>query len=256
MSISIVIKNSDAVIPNFIPDFIGIIFTKDGNENKFFYDISVGFIVSFIFYITVSFIPDCLDTREKFNSQVDIRIAVHRDVQLFVANFISAIREILKNRSDKTDNLYFQNLKNDILVQAYENTIINDESPMTDGNKKLTWELYIRNYSKMLNEYGERILSRHKGDLNSKIYTSIHYLVYDSQLINLQIKFFSLPANMRPKSLILPRTLNGEINMNEKSIQHIINASTWVNDEHDKLTQLSKDCVNTIYKIDISTKID
>lgn len=79
------IKYCDSPIWTNMP----VYFIKPQNADMLIYNLSVSYIVSYMFYLLVNFIPDCVRAVNKEKSMLPFRATIQREVQEFVSGIIN-----------------------------------------------------------------------------------------------------------------------------------------------------------------------
>ena len=79
------------------------LFIKPENSDMLFYNLSTGYIVSYIFYILVNFIPDCINKNEKEKELIALRCGIHHEVQGVSSIIIQLWANLAKASFEKKD---------------------------------------------------------------------------------------------------------------------------------------------------------
>lgn len=217
-------------------------FIKSDTADMLYYNLSISYIVSYIFYLIVNFVPDWFKDIEK----ISLRCSIYQEVWSLMSNILylwgiigkKAFENGIGNESDmKNINKLFNSefIKNSsscIVFSSYFN-------PKTDNNRLVNW------YTKLLRELekivarGNTILTRYKYDIPSEIFYDIFYIINESSIVG------SLPSAINEVTsfgtiyacLSDCIDFENEINIKEvdKSCKAIINLYYWLDKEYNYL---------------------
>lgn len=238
-------------------------FIKPQNADMLLYNLSVGYIVSYMFYLLVNFIPDFVDSIEKQSQILPFRAAIQREVQQFVSDILSLWTSIGITSSDKGTfditkvNTIDKFFNPNIIRLSAKGVNLQEQADYDDIFKYLfNWiEKILAELNKICSN-GNLILTRYKEDIPSEIFYDIFYLLNESSLIgnlfNMVQAINSLPHKINsPLSDCMSWTDDKGSKDIAKTCESIINLYNWVNKEYDYLVANINNDNIMINKIDI-----
>lgn len=245
-------------------------FIKKQNCDMTIYNLSVSYIVTYIFYMLVQYFPDLIRRNERENELLPYRIAIYQEVKAFVNDVIDLWVIIAKK--SYVDNKF--NIKNDVkTIDDFFNEetfkIICNQIRLEEDIRQLLhivrcnenpcWSTLIKYRLNDICNKGNTLLTRYKTDLTVELFYNIYYLMNRSTIIaQLLSQLNSIDTLKNGKNFCLSDCVffdgRDEIDINE-SCQAIINLYNWVNNEYEIL---KNKCDNNIQlnKIDIIKSIN
>ncbi|WP_242841828.1 hypothetical protein [Clostridium beijerinckii] len=242
-------------------------FIKPENADMLIYNLSVGYIVSYMFYIFVNFIPDLLEAIEKQNTLIPFRATMQREIQEFERRIIdlwisiginASIKEVISiSEINKIEEFFELNSIKQIskCVKLMDQVDQSIEIDIANPNK--LWVTKIKQQLEGICTLGNMILTRYKNDIPPGIFYDIFYLLNQSGMIGELLNVLNaimLLRNGRNFKLIDciyfdDEKMKEDIN---KSCKAIINLYIWVNSEYTYLASNTNDKYITISNIKFS----
>ncbi|MDD7793674.1 hypothetical protein [Clostridium sp. 'White wine YQ'] len=260
LSIFISIKFCDIPILSIIPLKIAPIFIKPNNSDMLLYNLSVGYIVSYMFYLLVNFIPELLDAKEKEKELLRLKCAIHREIQAVIENVRSIwygmelkveLSSLIKDeRINDINNLFrFETIKN-----ISEGIKLSDDSNLATIELSISWsELLINRFNEISTQINI-ILTRYKSDLKPEIFYELFYLVNESLIVGRLPMVIEDGGKILGKDIFLseciPCSIKAVQDNIEKTCKIIIDLYNWVNKEYDYLKENIQDEEVVIHKIE------
>lgn len=256
------IRYSDIPIWNNAPKY----FTKPQNADMLLYNLSVGYMVSYMFYILVNFIPDFVEAVEKQNKIVPFKATIHRQVQQFTNGIIDlwmtiGVNAVYKGGFNKSEmgiiNDFFKfNVIQKITKYVRLEQLIEDYIDIDVRCNHYIWSIKMRHELEDICTLGNLILTRYKNDIPLEIFYDIFYILNESQMVGELLSELKCIASLRNgKNFCLSDCINFEDDKGQtdikQSCQSIINLYNWVNNQYDYLSSNNKDSHLKINKIDI-----
>lgn len=267
ISILCVIKYCDIPVWSVFENNIGQFFIKDKNADMTIYNICVSYIVSWLFYLIVTFLPDVSERIEREENSIALRCAIHRDTQLLIVRITGLWGAIVKKASQKTDvNIDLSKIASiedlfteDIINQAILNTYIHEDSNVCIWNGNISeTNSYVNWYNKIISDieeiekYGNSILTRYKSDIPSDLFYNIFYIINENFLISGLGHLIKLISQNGKLDISLSNCIpsNNEENYNNdyESIYFVYN---WVNEEYEYLDNKRNKNKTNIFKVNV-----
>lgn len=259
-SIIQVIRYSDIPIWMNMPEY----FIKPQNADMLLYNLSVSYIVSYMFYLLVNFIPDFVEAVEKQNKTVPFKAAIHREVEQFTKNIIDLWTTIGINASFKgtlniseiveIDNFFKTSVIEKITKYVKLEELIEDYIGIDVSCEHYIWSIKIRRELDKICTLGNMILTRYKNNIPSEIFYDIFYIVNESKMVgDLLLELNGIASLRNGKNFPLSDCMSFEDNKSKtdikQSCQSIINLYNWVNNEYEYIVSNINDNNITINKI-------
>lgn len=224
-------------------------FIKPQNADMLLYDLSVGYIGSYMFYLLVDFIPDWFEAIEKEKENIPIRCCVYRELQVFISRIISlwcsiehvAVENNVANGSNITD---IRSVFNREFIQQRVACVNLSQSSNTISFNSIYVDWYTKIFSELTTiiNQGNLITTRYKYDMPTKIFYDMFYLVNDSNMLgNLPMILNAITSSKRSKNILLAECMNFQNGTGgediDKSCEAIINLYNWTNIEYNYLIE-------------------
>lgn len=218
------------------------------------------FVVTAVFYFFMNYIPDVLNIKEQERKELPKRIAIHRDIQLFLARYFALWGRIVmfvenRNEANKTycvdeifDDVFIKEISIKILMHGVSNTY----SP--DG-VEIVWKRAIYSDLSDLINRGNKILEIYSADLPEEVHFYLNYLIKEDNLLyglhsHIGSFYDELSSTITLYNLI---GKNGDGNLNLKQTRRCLNyLYDWVNCEYEDIVKKGgAGYSDRIYRIDI-----
>lgn len=261
ISMFLVIKFCDYPVWSFLPDIIQGLFTKKSNTDMTLYNLGISYIVSYIFYMLVSFMPEFLSYREEIEKRINLRAAIHREIQLFTVHHVILLESIFKVavKSGKLDSNSFSSIEEvftlkNIEIASSEINLSDDSDTMSMNKSYIDW--YTKIVSEMRKEkvIGNGILTRYKSDIPTDIFYYIFYLINECTMFNHET--LELFVSLAGKNVLFSNTMSFNTeegrNIVETTCRCLIELVNWVNNEYIQLKDTNSPNRLTIYPIGLS----
>lgn len=245
------------------------LFIKPKNADMLWYNLGVSYIVSYIFYFLVNFMPDWIEAKEKERELLNLKCAIHREIQLVTVRMIELWLDIhneyLKKINSKDSLNDISELFNIEHIKQISSSVtlsidLRDEAYANKNTKKIeSIDRYKKKIILSIDDIRNRInsiLTRYKNELLSKTFYDLFYILNESFM------FVKLGDSIEKNILIgngyitLAQCLNFGSEPGRKSIDRscklIIEFYNLVNKEYEDLTKTIKDSDVKIYNININ----
>ena len=258
------IKYCDIQIWSILPNNIAKFFIKPENADMLIYNLSVGYIVSYIFYLLVNFIPDLINEKEKEKELLSLRCAAQREVQLFTTRLILFWFSLAKTASSKgTVNISDVKSISDFFNREFIKQIsigvdFSDDSGTSTYNlNEIDWYTRILSTLKELSDRGNVILTRYKDSIPTEVFYNLFYIINESSMVAYLSSSVVIVTSANGKKGCLSQCMNF---MNgtggediDKSCEIIINLYNWVNMEYSYLNNHIEKNSARIHKINFNS---
>ncbi|SDP67279.1 hypothetical protein [Clostridium gasigenes] len=253
------IRYSDIPIWANMPEY----FIKPQNADMLQYNLSVSYIVSYMFYMLVNFIPDLVESVEKQSETIPFKATIHKEIQQFTKGIIYLWATIGVNANSKgyfniseiveVDDFFKQDVIEEITKHVKLQESIKTYAALTLISEHYDWSLKMRLELDKICTLGNLILTRYKDNVPLEIFYDIFYIINESNMIGeLLVQLNGINSLKNGKNLYLADCTNFNKNLNVgKSCQSIINLYNWVNIEYEYFSDNINDINITVNKIDI-----
>ncbi|MBF4696085.1 hypothetical protein [Fusibacter ferrireducens] len=242
-----IINQSEATIWKATPNFLNWIFVKNKDYNILL-NLSIGYVISYLFYIMVNYFPELQNSIEKEQENVYLRIARHREVQLLLYDLSSVWGDIFlyskQNGIINDDISLEQHFNFETLCKILPHINLLAPAFEIEGyERKILWveklEVDIERFTKDANVF----LTRYKDMPPSNLYYKIFYLCNNSFLVG-QLPILLRPAiylyseNTNLGHAIRTENLKDDIN---KTFSYIIELDKWFFREINEINKYAND---------------
>ncbi|QXM05462.1 hypothetical protein [Crassaminicella indica] len=239
----VIIKESDYLLWECIPTFAEPLFLKSSNSTIWL-SLSLGYVVSYVFYLLVNFFPDYHRAKEKDIESFPLRCARHREIELLLQDLSSIWGDIIYTcvnnglidiigDLDIDQHLNFEMIKRTLPhIKLNENAIVYERF-----NREVKWIEKILLSIERFKEDANVYLTRYKDMEPSEIYFGLFYLCNTSfivgqlpLLINPGIHIYGINSNLQ--NIIAADNLEDDINNTCKYIKYL---NKWYVEEYTDL---------------------
>lgn len=209
------------------------------------YEISIGYIISYIFYIIVEFIPNTMDKLKKEKEIIPLRVMVYREIQIWLSGVLTVLFTIIP---EQTENKDYTNI-NDFLTYSKLTNAFRIKKSVEGA--KFNFNEYIYTESKRIQNSGNNIMQRYINYLSNELNYDIFYIVSECPL------FFYFPNSYKVMSdffenynMPLSAYCTGYKENLNKTINHVINIYEWAQREYQELIQNADNTNIELYPVD------
>lgn len=264
----LIIKSCEISVYSWVPNTIESILLQFGDEgvNSVIYNLAMGYIVGYIFYVIINFIPEVYESCERRRKEVKLRCAIQREVQLFTVKIISLWGRMAKfseQRGNVNTNA-IQDIEDLFNIEtlreiAYDIQFNSPSGTVSYSSQPINWKVTIQGEIEEINKKGNIILTRYKGELDTELYYHIFYLINEGMLqedLNMLINAMtSINGMNRTLGECMDWSKNGSKYINQ-TCKSICELYEWVNTEHKYLLpRLSSQTDIAIYGINVKDQI-
>ncbi|MCB2300126.1 hypothetical protein [Clostridium tagluense] len=235
-SVVLVIKYCDMPIWNNMPQF----YIKPENSDMLFYNLSVSYIASYLFYLLVNFIPDWIDAVEGEKELIALRCVIQREIQLFTYRCMSIWSSMGRAASvGEIDNINgFFNRRVIQQISTATNISANSDT-MSFNTNYIDWCTKIVTELNVISTSGNSILTRYKNDIPSEMFYNLFYIINENSMIgSLNVAVQTMTA-LYGRNIILSQCMDFENGTGgdgiDRSCRSIVDLHNWVNSEYDYL---------------------
>ncbi len=236
-------------------------FEKPENADMLLYNLSVSYVVSYMFYLMVNFIPDCVKAINKEKRMLPYRATIQREVQQFVSNIIYLWRDVGVNATIEgkyniadvkcIDDFFKVDVIGEISKSIKLEELVNDSVDVDVSDWHFIWNTKLRRTLDNICEAGNLILTRYKEDIPAEIFYDIFYLLNESNIVGELLSELKAIASMKNGRNFRLSTCIGMENNKEKNIkkscESIIKLYNWINTEYEYLENNIDIKINGIY---------
>ena len=159
-----------------------LIFSNELNWGDLFLNLLAGFIASIL---TIAVIDHILK-REQEQSELPLKLALYRDVQLFTSRIIGLWKEMYVQSIEQRSIISIDELFSKETMEAIYDNLDLEGRPSIIPEQD--WFTYINCNYKEIQNCGEKILDRYISVASPIILQSIHHLISDSAFAGLGLK--------------------------------------------------------------------
>lgn len=224
-------------------------FEKPENADMLLYNLSVSYVVSYMFYLMVNFIPDCVKAINKEKRMLPYRATIQREVQQFVSNIIYLWRDVgvnatIKGKYKITDVKCIEDFfKVDVIDEISKSIkleeLVSDSVDVDVSDWHFIWNTKLRRTLDNICDAGNLILTRYKEDIPAEIFYDVFYLLNESNIVGELLSELKAIASMKNGRNFRLSTCIGMENNKEKNIkkscESIVKLYNWVNTEYEYL---------------------
>ncbi|EDT76362.1 hypothetical protein [Clostridium butyricum] len=236
-------------------------FKKPENADMLLYNLSVSYVVSYMFYLMVNFIPDCVKAINKEKRMLPYRATIQREVQQFVSNIIYLWRDVGVNATIEgkyniadvkcIDDFFKVDVIGEISKSIKLEELVNDSVDVDVSDWHFIWNTKLRRTLDNICEAGNLILTRYKEDIPAEIFYDIFYLLNESNIVGELLSELKAIASMKNGRNFRLSTCIGIENNKEKNIkkscESIIKLYNWINTEYEYFDNNIDIKINGIY---------
>ena len=218
-----------------------LIFSNELNWGDLFLNLLAGFIASIL---TIAVIDHILK-REQEQSELPLKLALYRDVQLFTSRIIGLWQEMYVQSIEQRSIISIDELFSKETMEAiYENLDLEGKPNVIPEQN---WYLYISNCYADIQKKGEKILDRYFNLASPDLMQSIHHLISDSAFAGTPLGIINQirVSDVRSGIPRLPLLSANTISPNERDFAEIKNLFKWCNKNYTELSGKS----STMYQI-------
>lgn len=253
-----ILKESNYEIWQGVFKLTGNLLIKNG-QLDFWYNLSIGYIISYIFYIMVNFIPEVYKEKKKTEESLPIRCARHREIQLLIFDMTSIWDEMFKigedkkiielsNANDMKDIYSFDNFEK---VLPY----INCTDIALILQHKISWIEKLITQVERFKETADTFLSKYNHSVDSSsVFQYVAYLKDKSFIVGLLPMLLKVSMYAYNSNVTLDKAINTSDKSVEKNIkltfEYMNSLCEWYNSEYEQLLKRYEPAKDIIVKYD------
>jgi hypothetical protein len=260
--IECIIKGCTYPVWNWLPIYFQNIFTKN-QDYEVWYNLSLSYLISYIFFLVVSFLPDIKREKEKEKDLLPLRCARYREIELLIQDIFMIWGEIFKaciankiidrNEIKQIDDLFKFNM-----IKKSLPYIVLSQPAVIYGFAQESWHDKIINGVAVFKTDANTYLTRYKDTAPTSLYFNIFYILNSSFIIG-QLPVLIIPATfIYGRAISLDKVINAD-NLKEQienTCKYIINLNNWFVEEYKYLTENAPDAKSILKKYDFLSELD
>ena len=241
LTIFFIIKGCNYDSWTLIPNSIQGLLKKTNND--LWYNLSIGYVISFIFYLVVNFFPELKRSKKIEEDLLPLRCARYREVELLMQDismvggdiFNSCLKAEIINRNDvkKIDDLF--NIGTIKATLPY----INLSKPATIYNDDMSvhWLDKIKIGIEALKNDGNIYLTRYKDMVPTILFLNVFYIINNSFIFGQLPILLDVAVMAYGYDISLEKVIYTENNKEDidNSCKYIIYIDSWLNNEYEYL---------------------
>lgn len=225
-----------------LPNFFHISFMeKPKNPSNIGLSLYTSFVVTAVFYFFMNYIPDVIKIKEQEKKELPKRIAIQREIQLFLSRYFS-LWNSLCSYSKETKKTSVDDFFSDDSIKriATKIPLLDNSDTYFPNGIALPWKNMIYNNLDELIRQGNQILEVYVDSLPDEVYFYLNYLIKEDKLL------YGLHKNLGVflDSIDKENTLINFIGKNRDGMIELIQTrkcldflQKWVNSEYDYLNK-------------------